>query len=83
MASKALIMAHNNLFNKAVLKENGFYFSNADEVKELLLTVKKEDYSKQVQNNFETIIKEFNWDKINGDYLRLFEKSISGIDASA
>jgi hypothetical protein len=24
-----------------------------------------------------TIINEFNWDKINGDYLRLFEKSIS------
>lgn len=83
MASKALIMAHNNLFNKAVLKENAFYFSNAKEVKELLLTVKKENHSKMVQNNFETIINEFNWDKINGDYLRLFEKSISRIDASA
>jgi len=83
MASKALILAHNNSFNKAVLKENAFYFSNADEVKELLLTIKREDCSKQIQNNFETIINEFNWDKINGDYLRLFEKSMSGTDASA
>lgn len=83
MSSKALIMAHDNHFNKAVLKENAFYFSNAEEVKELLLNVKKDDHSKMIQNNFETIIKEFNWDKINEDYLRLFEKSISRIDASA
>jgi hypothetical protein len=43
----------------------------------LLLTVK----GKITQNMFKTIlitiINEFNWDKINGDYLRLFEKSIS------
>jgi hypothetical protein len=43
----------------------------------LLFNSKREDYSKHVQNNFDTIINEFNWDKINGDYLRLFEKSIS------
>ncbi|WP_369752899.1 DUF1972 domain-containing protein [Flavobacterium sp. WC2409] len=83
MASKALIMAHDNNFNKAVLKENAFYFSNAIEVKELLLTVKREDCLNKIQKNFETIINEFNWDKINGDYLRLFEKSISGTDASS
>jgi glycosyltransferase involved in cell wall biosynthesis len=82
MASKALIMAHNNSFNKAILKENGFYFSNSKEVKELLLKIRREDYSKRIQNNFETIINEFNWDKINGDYLRLFEESIYGTDAS-
>jgi glycosyltransferase involved in cell wall biosynthesis len=82
MASMALIISHNNSFNKAILKENAFYFSNPHEVKELLLTVKKEDYSKHVQNNFDTIINEFNWDKINGDYLRLFEKSISRTEAS-
>lgn len=83
MASKALILAHNNSFNKAILKENAFYFSNAEEVKALLLTIKREDYSKLIQTNLETIINEFNWDKINGDYLRLFEKSISGNDAAS
>jgi glycosyltransferase involved in cell wall biosynthesis len=82
MASKALIMAHNNSFNKAILKENAFYFSNCEEVKELLLNRKREDCSKLVQNNFETIINEFNWDKINGDYLRLFKKCMAGTDAT-
>jgi glycosyltransferase involved in cell wall biosynthesis len=83
MASRALILSHNNSFNKAILRENAFYFANAKEVEALLLTIKKEDYSKRIQNNFETIINEFNWDKINGDYLRLFEKCIAGTAASS
>jgi glycosyltransferase involved in cell wall biosynthesis len=83
MASRALIMSHNNSFNRAILRENAFYFSNAQEVEALLLKVKKEDYSKLVQNNFETILNEFNWGKINGDYLRLFKKCISGTAASS
>ena len=83
MASRALILAHDNRFNKAILKDNAFYFSNVNEVKELLLTVKKADNSNRIQNNFETIVNEFNWDKINGDYLCLFEKSLEGITVSS
>jgi hypothetical protein len=30
-----------------------------------------------VQNNFDAIENEFNWDKINGEYLQLFEECIS------
>jgi len=33
MASQAFIAAHNNDFNKGVLKENAVYFSNAIDVK--------------------------------------------------
>ena len=36
MASKALIAAHNNDFNKGVLQENALYFSSALEVKKNL-----------------------------------------------
>ncbi|MBG6111766.1 glycosyltransferase involved in cell wall biosynthesis [Flavobacterium sp. CG_9.10] len=77
MASRALIISHDNIFNRAILQENAFYFSNAQEVKELFLTVNKELDSNFVQNNFDTIVNEFNWDKINGDYLQLFEKCMS------
>ncbi|MBP2283634.1 glycosyltransferase involved in cell wall biosynthesis [Flavobacterium sp. CG_23.5] len=77
MASRALIIAHDNIFNKAILQENSFYFSNAQEVKELFLTVNKEMNSNFVQNNFDTIVNDFNWDKINGDYLQLFEECMS------
>jgi glycosyltransferase involved in cell wall biosynthesis len=78
MASKAFIIAHNNHFNKAILKENGYYFSNPIEVKNILSRVKKSDNLTFIQNNFEAIENEFNWNKINGAYLQLFEKSLSG-----
>jgi len=77
MASNALIIAHNNDFNKGILKENGYYFSNPEEVKNSIETIKKNDNLQQVQNNFNAIVNEFNWEKINGQYLQLFEECIS------
>ena len=77
MASKALVIAHNNDFNKAILKDNGFYFSNSVEVKNILNSIKKNDNLHLVQNNFEAIVNEYNWNKINGQYLQLFEECIS------
>ena len=79
MASKALIAAHNNDFNKGVLKENAFYFSRPSEVEQLLQTVKKNDNLQFIQNNFESIINDFNWNKINGQYLQLFEECMANI----
>lgn len=77
MASKALIVAHNNDFNRGVLNENAFYFKNSKEVSELILTIKKEDSLQLIENNFEAIVNKFNWKKINGDYLQLFEDCFS------
>ena len=74
MASQALIAAHNNDFNKGVLKENAFYFSNPTEVKNLLNNTKKSNNLPFIKNNYEAIVNEFNWTKINGDYLQLFEQ---------
>jgi len=79
MASKALIAAHNNDFNKGVLKENAYYFSDAHAVKNILENIKKSDNLQFVENNFTTIKNDFNWEKINGQYLQLFEECISGI----
>ena len=78
MASNALIAAHNNDFNKGVLKENAFYFKDAKEVQILLNTAKREEKSNWIKNNFEAIENDFNWEKINGQYLELFEKCLSG-----
>lgn len=77
MASKALIAAHNNDFNKGVLKENAIYFKNAEEVKDLIEKTVKKDNLHFIQNNFESIINDFNWGKINGEYLQLFEECLS------
>ena len=80
MASKALVVAHNNDFNRGILKENSYYFSNAIEVKNILNTIKKNDNLQMVQNNFDAIVNEFNWEKINGEYLQLFEECFSKSD---
>ena len=63
------ILQTNCHFNKAILKENGYYFSNPSDVKNILDTIKKNDNLQLVQNNFDAIENEFNWDKINGEYL--------------
>jgi glycosyltransferase involved in cell wall biosynthesis len=80
MASRALVIAHNNDFNKGILKENSFYFSNSIEVKNILNSIKKNDNLRIVQNNFDAIVSEFNWEKINGEYLQLFEDCFSKSD---
>jgi glycosyltransferase involved in cell wall biosynthesis len=77
MASKTLIIAHKNDFNKAILGENAYYFSNAEEVKILTLKIKKNDNLHLIQNNFDAIESEFNWDKINDKYLQLFKNCLA------
>ncbi|MBC7607089.1 MAG: DUF1972 domain-containing protein [Burkholderiales bacterium] len=77
MASKALVIAHRNDFNQGVLKENAYYFSNADEVKNILKTIKKSDNLPMVEMNFNAIVNQYNWEKINGAYLQLFEDCLS------
>lgn len=76
MASQTLIAAHNNDFNKGVLKENAFYFSDAQDVKNLLINTKKSDNLHFIQKNYQAIVNDFNWEKINGDYLQLFKQSM-------
>lgn len=76
MASQAFILAHSNDFNKGILKENAFYFKNAQEVKNLLLTVQKNSNLQFVTNNFQTIEREFNWNHINEQYLQLLEQCL-------
>ena len=77
MASQAFIIAHKNDFNKAILKENGIYFSSSSDVKNIIETIKKNDNLQKVKNNYNAIEKEFNWNKINGEYLQLFEQCYS------
>lgn len=77
MASQALIMAHNNDFNRGVLSENAYYFSNAEDVKKMLLGVSKMNSLNFIKNNYEAIVNHFNWEKINAAYLRLFEECMA------
>ncbi len=76
MASQALIIAHNNEFNSAILKENAYYFSNSEEVRKIIAEIKKNNNLQFIQNNFNAVANEYNWNTINGKYLQLFENCI-------
>ena len=73
MASQALIAAHDNEFNKGVLNQNAYYFKSAVDVQKIINSIKKNDNLQLVQNNFEAIASDFNWEKINEQYLQFFE----------
>lgn len=77
MASRALVIAHNNDFNRGVLKSNGYYFSTPAEVSQIISKVRKNDNLQMVEANYNAIVNDFNWEKINGEYLRLFEECFS------
>lgn len=77
MACSALIAAHDNLFNKAILAENGFYFSSPDDVRTLLNEKHKINHEKLIKNNLIKIEIDFNWDKIITEYENYFLKCFS------
>ena len=69
MASEALIAAHNNPFNKSVLHTDAFYFSNANDVKQIVETVQRKETEKtMVSNNLHKIKYQFNWENIIDQY---------------
>ncbi|MGZ3756975.1 MAG: DUF1972 domain-containing protein [Mucilaginibacter sp.] len=69
MASEALIAAHNNPFNRSVLSSDAFYFSNANEVRNLVETVQRKETEKtMVTNNLHKIKYQFNWESIVNQY---------------
>jgi glycosyltransferase involved in cell wall biosynthesis len=71
MASSAFICAHNNIFNRSILGDNAFYFSDKNEVMMILDSKNKDNYKKFISNNYERVISEFNWNKINDQYEQL------------
>jgi glycosyltransferase involved in cell wall biosynthesis len=77
MASQAFVVAHDNAFNKGILKENAFYFSSWKDVKNIVETVQKKDNLQKVQDNYQQIVNEYNWDKINGQYLDFFNQCMA------
>jgi glycosyltransferase involved in cell wall biosynthesis len=43
MASNAFIIAHDNHFNKTILQQNGYYFSNPADIKNIIDRIKKNE----------------------------------------
>lgn len=69
MSSSALIVAHNNPFNKSVLQNDALYFSDATDVQRILETTQRGVLEEiMIINNLNKINTEFNWQKIITEY---------------
>src|ERR1700749_2521804 len=81
MASEALIAAHNNPFNQAVLSKDAYYFSNPADVKQLVETVQRRGPEKtMVKNNLDKIAYQFNWEKIIDEYEAFIVECYESVD---
>ncbi|MFI1744762.1 DUF1972 domain-containing protein [Thalassobellus sediminis] len=76
MASKALIIAHNNEFSKSILNDNAFYFENKEDVKDFIETVDKNQNRNKIDNCYSKIDNEYRWEVINKKYLNFFNECI-------
>lgn len=72
MASKSLIAAHNNEFNRSVLNKGAFYFENSNDVKLIVEKMIKNDHSHMVEMVYNRILESYNWELINRTYLDYF-----------
>ena len=75
MASEALIAAHQNPFNHAVLTNDAYYFSDVQEVRHLVETVQRNNHElAMVKNNLQKIQNQFSWETVIDQYQEYIEE---------
>ncbi len=72
MASSAFVCAHNNLFNKGILNEEALYFTNANDVADVLVKCDKKSFQHFLDKNITKIKELYTWEMINQQYLDHF-----------
>ena len=76
MASDCFILAHDNIFNRAVLGKNALYYSSPFAVSDILNGVDSLAAQHKVgfvHNNLEVIRQEYSWDKLVDEHERYFK----------
>jgi glycosyltransferase involved in cell wall biosynthesis len=67
MASQALVMAHDNIFNRSVLEEDAFYFSAPADIQSFLDgQPDKREYQRFLDNNNKKVRECYSWEHITG-----------------
>lgn len=74
MGSQALICAHRNVFNAAILEGDAAYFENVEEVKYHIENTTRKTLSFAVINNLKKVKKMYTWDIIIDKYESHFEE---------
>ncbi len=71
MAAQALVAAHDNMFNRAVLGDDALYFQNRERVCSIITNDEPENAG-FIKNNLLKIEQNYSWDNIISEYERLF-----------
>ena len=76
MASRAFLLAHDNVFSRDVLGDHAFYFADANTAAQLLKDAYLLEAKRELFTSFqqERIRIDFNWQKITDEYEELFRK---------
>lgn len=78
MACGCSVIAHDNVFNRFVLQNNGDFFSSADQLKNIInQSGDPEKVEQRKRRNIERIRSEYNWNKIVNDYEDAMLKALS------
>lgn len=76
MASNCFIFAHDNIFNRAVLKENALYYHNTEKVTDLLNDIDNivnKNKKELTDANIEIIKKEYSWEHLIDQHEKYFK----------
>lgn len=74
MSSNSLICAHDNIFNKSILEQDAFYFSESNNVCNLINSINKRSFKEIIVNNYNKIDKIYSWDKVADKYDKFFRQ---------
>lgn len=75
MASNCFILAHNNIFNKAILKKNAHYYTDSKTVTNIMNNITQlyiADHENFVNANLEEIRNKYSWDKLVDEHEKYF-----------
>jgi glycosyltransferase involved in cell wall biosynthesis len=76
MSSNALICAHNNVFNRAILGQDAIYFKTKFEVSKIVASSVKDVDDRRLFLNTQKITQQYSWDQIISDYEDFLLKSL-------
>ncbi len=77
MASRCYVVAHDNIFNRSVLGDNGLFFSDSKQLAEIINSFDERKREVFAENNVKKIIEHYNWDLMSQKYLEAFNKALN------
>jgi glycosyltransferase involved in cell wall biosynthesis len=77
MASRSLIAAHDNPFNRSVLQQDALYFSSTEEVASIIKNNVRDGHEMpMINNNLKKIKDQFSWENVIRKYEDFIQRCV-------